>query len=323
MAKGQRSVGMAKSAIVSDLPLACSDEAAAVEFFEKRLWKGEPHCPREECASKDVAKILSAKGEHGPRFLWRCHGCKEQFTVRIGTVLEDSRIPLRHWAYAFWAACASKKGVSAKQIQRQTGLSYKSALFLMHRIRFAMADDGAGSPKLSGTVEVDETYVGGKPRYRSARNAGGYHWREKTPVMALVQRGGNVRAFPIERVNSRNLKAAMLAHIAPDARIFTDELHAYPKIAAQFGGGHGTVRHSRNEYARDEVHTNTVEGFFSLLKRGVIGTFHSVSKKHLHRYVSEFQFRYNLRYVDDGARVEAAIQSGIGKRLIYKAAVNG
>ncbi|HTF89974.1 MAG TPA: IS1595 family transposase [Planctomycetota bacterium] len=319
MAKGQGKAGQAKSAVVAEIPLACSNEAAAVAFFEARLWKGSPRCPR--CASTEVARILSKAGDHGPRFLWRCRGCRKQFTIRVGTVLEDSRIPLMHWAYAFWAACASKKGVSAMQIQRQTGLSYKSALFLMHRIRFAMADDGSKSPKLAGTVEVDETYVGGKPRTREQAERS-YHDR-KTPVMALVERGGNVRAFPIQRVNSKTLQLALLAHIDQSARIMSDEHTAYPAVARRFDGGHYTVKHSAGEYVRGEVYTNTVEGFFSLLKRGMVGTFHSVSKKHLHRYVSEFQFRYNARKIDDGARTELAIQAARGKKLYYKVAVNG
>src|SRR5437868_2883100 len=152
----------AKSEIVAALPAACSDELAAVEFIECQRWSDEPACPR--CGDTDVYQMRGRDGKRNKRFLWLCRGCGDQFTVRIGTVFEDSRIPLRHWCYAFWTACASKKGVSALQIKRQTGLSYKSALFLMHRIRFAMAPDQAAAPKLSGVVECDETYCGGKPR---------------------------------------------------------------------------------------------------------------------------------------------------------------
>src|SRR5208282_4857490 len=169
MAKGQRAVGSAKSEIVAALPKACADDLAAVEFFEKRRWGVTgPCCPR--CGDTDVYKMTDRKtGQRNKRFLWACKGCKKQYSVRVGTVLEESLILLRHWAYAFWAGAASKKGVSSMQIQRMTGLSYKSALFMMHRVRFAMAEDWKGQPKLSGIVESDETYVGGEPRNRQSR----------------------------------------------------------------------------------------------------------------------------------------------------------
>lgn len=157
-------VGLNKSQIVKELPAACGDEAAAVEFIERRRWSDTPCCPH--CGSIGVYQMCRREtGERNKRYLWRCRDCNKQYTVRIGTVFEDSRIPLRHWCYAFWAACDSKKGVSATQIRRQTGLSYKSALFMMHRIRWAMAADHRPAPKLSGTVEADEAIVGGKPRY--------------------------------------------------------------------------------------------------------------------------------------------------------------
>ena len=179
--KGQKTrVGQDKSEIIEAIPRACADEAAAVEFMEKMRWGDEPHCPH--CGDSNVYQMRDAKsGERSHRFLWRCRGCKRQFTVRIGTVLEDSRISLRHWCYAFWAACSSKKGVSALQIKRQTGLTYKSALFLMHRIRWAMADDHATPTKLSGTVEVDETYVGGKPSTGGVRLSGRWTGSRASP----------------------------------------------------------------------------------------------------------------------------------------------
>src|SRR3984957_19600118 len=152
-----------KSEIIGELPLVCSDEQAAVEFLETRLWKGQPRCYH--CKSGNVYQMKDASGQRNKRFLWRCHDCKGQFTVRQGTVFEESRLPLRHWCYAFWRASTSKKGVSALEIQRQCQISYKSALFLMHRIRHALTPDLAKFPKMSGTVEVDETYIGGKKKY--------------------------------------------------------------------------------------------------------------------------------------------------------------
>src|SRR6266571_1810037 len=206
-----------KSGIVAELPRACSDELAAVEFLERQRWGDEAACPR--CGATDVWQMKGRDGERNTRFLWGCRGCNHQFTVRIGTVFEDSRIPLRHWCYAFWAACASKKGVSALQIKRQTGLSYKSALFLMHRIRYAMAD--SSSSPLNGIVEVDETYVGGKPRAKVLRalaveggrvrniyKRGRTHdfLRRKTPVLALVERSGRVHAEVPTHVSAAHLR---------------------------------------------------------------------------------------------------------------------
>jgi transposase-like protein len=264
-------------------------------------------------------------GERQADFRWRCRGCKQQYTVRTGTVYEDSRIFLRHWCYAFWKACSSKKGISALQIKRETGLSYKSALFLMHRIRFAMAETPT-SP-LTGIVEVDETYVGGKPRAKELRHSGdGWRtfkrgrardfMRRKTPVVALVERGGRVRATVPTHVSARNLRQVIQANVDPSAHLMTDELNPYRKIGRAFAR-HDTVTHSRHEYVRGLASTNTVEGFFSLLKRGLIGTFHHVSRKHLHRYVSEFEFRYNHRHVEDGTRTVQAIRASEGKRLTY------
>src|SRR5205809_725814 len=216
----QGHVGEDKSEIVAALPRACQDETAAVEFMETQRWGDDPACPH--CGIVDVYQMRDRKtGERSYRYLWRCKGCNRQFTVRIGTVFEDSRIPMKHWCYAFWAACASKKGVSALQIKRMTGLSYKSALFMMHRIRFAMADDYSAPEKLTGTVEIDETYVGGKPRYKGKNSWG--RGTKKSMVMALVQRGGNVRAFPVQRVGGWNFKTAVRQHVHVSARIMTDE----------------------------------------------------------------------------------------------------
>jgi transposase-like protein len=307
-----------KSKTVAAIPAACSDERLAVEFLELQRWGEHPACPR--CGDTDVYQIKGRDGERNTRFLWDCRGCRQQFTVRIGTVFEDSRIPLRHWCYAFWAACASKKGVSALQIKRQTGLSYKSALFLMHRIRFAMSDPiGVDDTPLEGVVEVDETYVGGKPRGRPTLGWGHRRRNKKTPVVAMVQRGnpGRVRAFAVPRVTSRTLKAAIKANVHRDTRLMTDDSNLYTLVGREYWN-HEVVRHREYEYARGDVTTNTVESFFALLKRGVYGTFHSVSPEHLHRYVSEFQFRWNTRKMDDGARTIAAIRNGEGKRLMTR-----
>jgi transposase-like protein len=307
----QSKVAEKKSEIVRQIPLACSDEAAAVEFMEAQRWGDEAACPR--CGDTDVYKMMDRKtGERNARYLWRCRGCTKQFTVRVGTVMEDSPIPLRHWCFAFWAACSSKKGVSAMQIQRQTGLSYKSALFLMHRIRLAMMD--TEFEPLTGTVEVDETYVGGKPRKGDGKKHKPGRGTSKTPVVAAVERGGKVRARRMVRVNARTLHRFVQNKVDTSATIYTDEYPGYRGVGKRYAGGHHAVKHSAGEYARGMVHTNTVEGFFSLLKRGIYGTFHSVSDRHLHKYLWEFEFRYNNRNIDDGARTALAIRGAEGKR---------
>src|ERR1039458_6165114 len=189
MTKRERNHQLANSDVIGDIPLACSDELAAVEFFEKQRWGDTPCCVR--CGSVDVYKMMDAKtGQRSKRYLWRCRDCKQQQTVRIGTVYEESRIELRHWCYAFWRASTSKKGVSALEIKRHCQISYKSALFLMNRIRFAMAPENPAIPMLSGDVEVDETYVGGKPRYKGQSKRG--RGTKKTPVFAAVQRNGSI-----------------------------------------------------------------------------------------------------------------------------------
>lgn len=305
------------SSLLAALRMAAVDDKAAVEFMEQRRWGDTPACPR--CGSLAVYQMRDrATGERNKDRRWRCRDCKRMYTVRTGTVFEESRLPLRVWCHAFWRACSSKKGVSAKQIERECEISYKSALFVMHRIRAGVADLAA--PKLSGTVEADETYVGGKPRNR---RPGGQGRHDKTPVIGVVQRGGEVRFCIMERVTADGLKAALSEHVERSARLMTDESSAYTKLGREFEGGHETVNHGRCEYARGEVHSNTIEGAFSLIKRGVYGTFHSVSKKHLPRYLAEFEFRYNTRKLDDGERVAVAIRRADGKRLTYAQQVAG
>lgn len=298
---------------LEELPVACASESAAIEFLEKQRFGDCPYCPK--CASVDVYKMLKARSsERQSNFRWRCRDCKEQFTVRTGTVFEDSRIPLHKWCYAFWRASTSKKGVSALEMKRQLRLSYKSTLFLMHRIRWAMQEH---TPEpLTGTVEVDETYVGGKPRYKGNSKRG--RGTDKTPVVALVQRQGEVRVRKVSKLTSRALKTVILDHVSQTARIITDENSAYTGIGASYAGGHDTINHGAGEYARGDVSTNTVEGFFGIVKRGLYGIYHAVSDEHLPRYLSEYEFRWNHRQLEDGPRTVKAIRGAVGKRLLYK-----
>jgi len=304
--------------IISALPKACQDEKAAVEFMEKQRWGDHPACPR--CGDLDVYQMKDSKtGERQANYRWRCKGCKDQFTVRIGTVFEESRIPLKHWCFAFWRSSTSKKGVSALEIHRQTGISYKSALFMLHRIRFAMNENN--TEPLAGDVEVDEVFIGAAPRHihKSRKTKP----QRKTVVVGLLKRGGDVRPRIVPDVTSKSLKGIIRANVDRRSRILTDEASGYRGIGKEFAGGHEAVRHSTHEYVRGDVHTNSIEGFFGMLRRGLDGIYHSVSRKHLHRYLSEFEFRHNYRHVSDGERARLAIRAANHKRLTYAEQVAG
>ena len=318
--KNEEQHNLSKSAIIEEIPLACSDELAAVELLEALRWGNDPTCVH--CGSSNVYKMTDGSAVIGEavkrnkRYLWRCHDCKKQYTVRIGTVYEESRIDLRHWCYAFWRASTSKKGVAALEIQRHCQISYKSALFLMNRIRFAMAPD-TDNPKLSGTVECDETYVGGKPRPGTGKHKRG-RGTKKTPVFAAVERGGEIRRQVIPDVSAKTLKGAIREMVDQQARIMTDDFKVYDGIGKEFAGGHAVVCHSTREYVRGDIHTNTAESSFAFVKRGLMGIYHSVSKEYLHRYLWQFDFLWNGRKMNDGERTITAIKLAEGKRLMYK-----
>src|SRR5712691_11869833 len=226
--KAQGPVASAKSKNVADLPHGWANERAAVEYMERQRWGDSPACPR--CGDTDVYQMRDeATGERSKRWLWRCRGCKRQYTIKVGTIMEDSAIPLPHWCFAFAAGCASKKGISAFQIHRMTGVSYKSALFMMHRIRWAMGG-GNGGGKLGGIVEVDETYVGGKKR-KGQRRVGRPSPKDKAPVVALVERGGRVRVSHVADVTAKTLRDAVRENVAAASRVMPDEF----KITATLG----------------------------------------------------------------------------------------
>lgn len=304
---------------LNDLAKNYTDETKAREFVEKLRWPEGAVCPH--CGVVGESYRLTAKPEskHPVRpGVWKCGPCRKQYTVRVGTIFEDSHIPLATWLRAIHLLCASKKGMSAHQLHRMLGITYKSAWFMAHRIRYAMSQEPLSS-KLKGTVEVDETYVGGK-RKNARRGRPGLD-SHKAPVVSLVQRDGNVRSFHVKRVTSKNLKTIIRENVSTESNIMTDDFSVYDGLKKEFVS-HDVIRHKYGQYARREggkkIHTNTVEGYFALVKRGIVGTFHHVSKQHLQRYLDEFDFRYNARKIDDGQRALLAIQGTTGKRLQYR-----
>jgi transposase-like protein len=261
------------------------NEEAAVAFIEEWLWPDGPVCPH--CGNVDAARIGRIKGRVGLR---KCYACRKSFTVRIGTIFEDSHFPLHLWLQAIHLICQSKTGVSTRQIQRVFNCSMKTAWFLMHRIRACMGESDTsplgGSEK---TVESDETFVGGKARNRAYREPA-----PKQAVVALVELGGKVRSRHVPTVTADRIRPILEAGIDKTSHLRTDESNVYLTVGKRFAS-HETVNHSAKEYVRDYVHTNTVEGFFSILKRGVYGIYQHVNEAHLHRYLAEFDFRYSNR----------------------------
>jgi transposase-like protein len=293
------------------------DEDAAHAFIESKLWPDGPVCPR--CGSAEAYKLTAKPTSKRPvrPGVYKCKYCRKQFTVRIGTIFEDSHIPFSKWLMGLHLLTSSKKGFSALQLSRELGITVKSAWFLLHRVREAMRPTHPDQ-SLSGVVEADETYVGGKPRHKGAK-PGPRKDGKKSPVTVLVERDGKAICGPIDNVRSEELRALVIKNIDPSSTVVTDEHHGYKCIKNDFQGGHKVVNHTRREYVNDEGYTtNTAESFFALLKRGHYGVYHMMSKQHLHRYATEFEFRWNHRKVTDGARMVAAILGAEGKRLKYK-----
>jgi len=288
-------------------------ENQARDILEQIRWQNGIECPH--CHSKNITRI-NGQAERVRDGLLQCRDCRKQFTVTTETVMHGSHITLRQWLQAFYSICSHKKGVSALQLQRNLGLhTYKSAWYLAHRIRLAMQKDPIAS-KLNGVVEVDETYIGGKPRYHKDNKRG--RGTKKTPVVALIERNGKSISYPIENVSGKTLKSAIKELVNNASTIITDEWKSYRGIGKDFAGGHRFVNHNVGEYVVDDIYTNTAESFFALLKRGVMGVFHHISKKHLFRYCAEFSFRWDNRNVNDGERAENALMGIFGKRLAYR-----
>jgi transposase-like protein len=308
-----------------------SDEDKAREFVEKLRWPDGPVCPH--CGEVNNAYRLEpkppkkeGKNTHVRKGVWKCGGCREQFTVTVGTIFEDSHIPLSKWLLAYHLLCASKKGMSAHQLHRMLKVTYRSAWFMAHRIRYTMSQEPLSS-KLEGIIEVDETYVGGKLRTGPLKTKSGERPKDrpqvtsnKAAVVSVLQRGGRVQSRHVERVTAQNLKPIIEQMVAEDAHVMTDSSTVLK--GAMRGWKHDQVNHRAEEYVRYEngvcITTNSIEGYFATLKRGINGVYHHVGKQHLHRYLSEFDFRYNSRKEKDGDRTLLALKSTGGKRLMLR-----
>jgi len=294
-------------------------EDQARELLEAIRWNGTPVCPH--CNSEKAYK-LTPKGDtktSARKGVYKCSSCRKQFTVTVGTIFEGSRIKIADWLMAVYLMCSSKKGISAHQLHRTLGVTYKTAWFMAHRIRFAMTQEPL-STLLSGEVELDATYIGGKESnkhlsIRNPKNTGG-STITKTPVFALVERGGELRARKMKTPSNYNIRDEVKKYVDPSATLMTDEAAAYEMLDKEYK--REIVVHGKKQYVNGRAYTNTLEGWFALLKRGVTGTFHHVSEEHLDRYVDEFAFRYNRRDMTDGERALSAIKKVSGKRLMYK-----
>jgi transposase-like protein len=288
-----------------------SDEDAARKLLESLRWPNGAVCPK--CGGANPYRLTPKATSKRPcrKGVWKCRACRKQFTVTVGTIFEDSHIPISKWLLAIHLLSASKKGMSAHQLHRMLGVTYRAAWFMGHRLREAMNE---GPMQLDGIVEVDETYIGGSRKRKPGRPPAGD--AQKTPVMALVERGGRVRAMTLARVTGDNVQDVIRREVSLSAHMMSDDLNVYHPLSMGFRK-HDTIVHSRGEYVRGNVHTNTVEGFFGLLKRGLVGSFHHVSKGHLARYCDEFSFRYNNRKTTDGERAALIVAGAEGKRLTY------
>lgn len=303
---------MSKAAIQN---AAYTNEDKAREALEAVRWPDGPMCPH--CGNIDQDKIAKGTGKAIRPGLYYCAACNDQFTVTVGTVMERSKIPISKWLLAMHLMGASKKGMSAHQMHRMLGITYKSAWFLCHRIREAMTDTKAGPIGGEGKfVEADETAIGGSKKNRA------YAKKEpkKKIVMSLIERGGEARSFHIAKVNAKMLRPLMVKSASRKSHLRTDEGKWYQRAGEEFAS-HEAVNHAQKEYVRGDASTNAAENYFSILKRGIYGVYQHVSEAHLHRYLAEFDFRYNNRAgfgVSDGERAAKALKGIEGKRLTYR-----
>lgn len=303
------------------------DEKAAYRFVEKRVWPNGPVCPH--CGGFE--RISAMKGESTRIGTYKCYQCRKPFTVKVGTIFESSHVKLHLWLQAIFLIASSKKGISANQLHRTLGVTLKTAWFMAHRIREAMREGGLGPLGGEGKiVEADETYYGekdgpapthttsGRPFIKKGKSA------NKRAILSLVERGGSVRTFHVAQANKDNVTDLVNQNVHRESTLMTDESRLYSDMREAFAA-HYTTKHSAKEYARREgdlvIHSNTVENYFSVFKRGMRGTYQHCKEKHLHRYLAEFDFRYNRRVahgINDEARAGCILDGIVGKRLTYE-----
>lgn len=294
------------------------DEQAAYEFVEARVWPDSPICPH--CGGFEC--ISPMKGKSTRIGTYKCYQCRKPFTVKIGTIFEASHIPMHKWLQAIFLIASSKKGISSNQLHRTLGITLKSAWFLSHRIREAMRD-GSLAPMggNGGIVEVDETFIGNDRAKKPKRSKKGRGYAHKHKVLSLLDREvGRARSIVIDSLKAKDIEPILQANIARESAIMTDEAGYYRNLADLFDA-HDFVKHSKGEYVRGHIHTNTLEGFYSIFKRGMKGVYQHCGKKHLHRYMAEFDFRYSNRSalgVEDSERADKIIRGIVGKRLTYQ-----
>jgi transposase-like protein len=316
---------------LATLPKYLTSEDAAWGLLERLRWpEGKivcPHCgvidEKHYFLSSRSGERKTRTGEDSYRRLWKCRDkdCRKQFSVLIGTIFESSKVPVSKWLIAMWLFCAGKNGVSAKELQRHLGVAYPTAWFINHRLREAMTREPLAA-LFTGTVVADETWVGGAPKNRHGKSTGKLGYTDKTPVVALVNKeSGQVRTAVVPDVSGSNLRQVLSENVDAEAsHLQTDSARYYRPIGKGFAS-HEWVNHSAGEYVRDGVSTNEAESFFSQFKRSLDGTHHAVSKEHLHRYASEFEFRWNTRKLTDAERMEAMVGASRGKRLTYRPAL--
>ena len=285
-----------------------SDADKAREHLEAINWPEGPFCPH--CGEVENVKRLEGKSTRAG--LIQCNSCHGNFTVTVGTLFERSKVPLNKWMLASYLIAASKKGMSAHQLHRMLGVTYKTAWFMMHRIRAAMVDDSSplGGPGM--IVEADEAFVGGKQGNRAYRKAA-----PKKKVVALIERGGRARSFHIANIHANTVRGALVTNIDRASTLMTDEARIYWSVGKEFAR-HGHTLHAGRNYAKGDIHSNSAENFFSILKRGVIGTYHHWSEAHMHRYLAEFDFRYSTKDISDAERSTELLKGIVGKRLTYR-----
>lgn len=289
------------------------DEQAAYDYVEARVWPHGATCPK--CGERDRVSKMGGKSTRIGAY--KCYQCRKPFTVKIGTIFEASHVPMNLWLQAIYLMCASKKGISSNQLHRTLGVTLKTAWFMSHRIREAMRDDTIGTfGNGGGVVEIDETFIGREPGKEVKRGVG-----HKMKVLTLVDRtSGKAKSIVVDDLKIKTLLPILKENIAAEATVYTDEAMQYDNLRKHFAA-HASVNHGAEEYVRGDVTTNTVEGYFSIFKRGMKGVYQHASKKHLHRYAAEFAFRYSNRVAlgpDDKLRSDLVLMGVIGKRVLYR-----